>query len=92
MKKYGKSLLKHLDNLGLVDEHLTLGHAVYVDEADIELLAHKKASVTHHPSCNFAMRNGIAPVYFLQQAGVNVALGIDEKALMMMRMLSASCE
>ena len=80
MKKYGKSLLKHLDDLGLVDEHLTLGHAVYVDESDIELLAKKQASVTHHPSCNFAMRNGIAPVYFMHQAGVNVALGIDEKA------------
>ena len=44
MKKFGKSLLMHLDDLGLVDEHLTLGHAVYVDEADIELLARK-----HHP-------------------------------------------
>ena len=26
------------------------------------------------------MRNGIAPVYYMQKAGVNVALGIDEKA------------
>jgi len=80
MRKYGKSLLMHLDDLGLVDEHLTLGHAVYVDEADIALLARNQASITHHPSCNFAMRNGIAPVYFMQRAGVNVAMGMDEKA------------
>ena len=80
LRRHGKSLLMRLNDLGLVDEHLTLGHAVYVDQADIELLAEKGASVTHHPSCNFAMRNGIAPVVPMVRAGVNVALGIDEKA------------
>jgi len=81
LKKYGKSLLAHLDEIGLVDKNLTLGHAVYVNESDIELLASRGASVTHHPSCNFAVRNGIAPVYYLYKAGVNVALGIDDKSI-----------
>jgi cytosine/adenosine deaminase-related metal-dependent hydrolase len=81
LKKYGKSLLAHLDDLGLVGENLVLGHAVFVNEGDIALLAEKRASVTHHPSCNLAVRNGIAPVYALVEAGVNVALGIDDKAL-----------
>ena len=81
IKKYGKSLLAHLDDLGVVDENLTLGHAVYVTESDIELLASKRASITHHPSCNFAIRDGIAPVYYLHKAGVNVALGIDDKGI-----------
>jgi cytosine/adenosine deaminase-related metal-dependent hydrolase len=81
LKKYGKSLLARLDDLGLVGENLVLGHAVFVNEADISLLAEKGASVTHHPSCNLAVRNGIAPVYSLVKAGVNVALGIDDKAL-----------
>ena len=81
LKKYGKSLVDHLDDLGLVDENLTLGHAVYVTESDIELLASKQASVTHHPSCNLNVRNCIAPVYYLCKAGVNVALGIDDKGI-----------
>ncbi|KPJ84949.1 MAG: hypothetical protein AMS17_15215 [Spirochaetes bacterium DG_61] len=81
LRKYGKSLLFRLDELGMVGENLTLGHAVYLDEADIELLASKKASTTHHPSCNFAVRNGISPVYYLHKAGVNVALGIDDKGI-----------
>jgi 5-methylthioadenosine/S-adenosylhomocysteine deaminase len=81
IKKYGKSLLAHLDDIGLVDENLTLGHAVYLTESDIELLASRGASITHHPSCNFAVRNGISPVYFLHKAGVNVALGIDDKGI-----------
>lgn len=81
LRKYGKSLVAYLDDLGLVDDNLTLGHAVYVTEADIELLASKRASVTHHPSCNLAVRNGIAPVYYMHKAGVNVALGIDDKGI-----------
>jgi 5-methylthioadenosine/S-adenosylhomocysteine deaminase len=81
LRKYGKSLLFRLNDLGLVDENLVLGHAVYLDEADIDLLAEKGASTTHHPSCNFAVRNGISPVYYLHKAGVNVALGIDDKGI-----------
>jgi cytosine/adenosine deaminase-related metal-dependent hydrolase len=70
-----------LDDIGLVDENLVLGHAVYVTESDIELLAAKHASTTNHPSCNLAIRNGISPVYYLNKAGVNVALGIDDKGI-----------
>ena len=79
LKKYGKSGLKRLDDLGLVNEHLTLGHAVYLTEDDIAILGAKHGNVTSHPTCNLSMRNGIAPVWFLSQAGVNVALGMDEK-------------
>lgn len=81
LKRHGKSLVAWLEDLGLVGPNLTLGHAVYVNEADIELLADRKASVTHHPSCNLAVRNGIAPVYHMHRAGVNVALGIDDKGI-----------
>jgi 5-methylthioadenosine/S-adenosylhomocysteine deaminase len=81
LRKYGKSLLFRLNDLGLVDTNLTLGHAVYLDEADIELLSERGASTTHHPSCNFAVRNGISPVYFLVREGVNVALGLDDKGI-----------
>jgi 5-methylthioadenosine/S-adenosylhomocysteine deaminase len=79
LKKYGKSLLEHMNDLGIVKENLVLGHAVFLSESDIDLLASAHASVTTHPSCNFAVRNGIAPVYYLCKAGVNVALGIDDK-------------
>jgi len=81
IKKYGKSLLFHLDDLGIVDQNLTLGHAVFLTDEDIDLLASKNASTTHHPSCNLAVRNGISPVYYLCRAGVNVALGIDDKGI-----------
>ena len=81
LRNYGKSLVGHLNDLGLVDDNLVLGHAVYLSQEDIELMGSRRASVTHHPSCNLMMRNGIAPVYEMLKAGVNVALGIDEKGI-----------
>ena len=74
LRKYGKSLVSHLDDLGLVDKNLVLGHAVYLTEADMALLGSRGASITHHPSCNLVMRNGIAPITAMLQNGVNVAL------------------
>ena len=80
-RRYGKTLVQHMDDLGLVRDNLVLGHAVYLDQEDIELLGSRSASVTHHPSCNLATRNGIAPVYEMVRQGVNVCMGIDEKGI-----------
>lgn len=81
LRKYGKTAIAYLDDLGLIDTNTVLAHAIWVTEQDIEILARKGASVTSHPSCNLAMRNGITPVYFMQQQGVNVALGMDDKTI-----------
>lgn len=81
LRKYGKSLVMHLDDLGLVDSNLVLGHAVYLNEDDIALMAEKDAFITHHASCNLIMRDGIAPVYNMLKAGMNVAMGMDEKGI-----------
>src|SRR5947209_18367557 len=93
-RKYGKSAIAWLDDLGLVDENLTLGHAIWVTEEDIDRLATPRASVTSQPSCNLGMRNGLAPISVMHRRGVNVAMGLDDKtinddedAIMELRML-----
>ena len=81
IRKYGRSAIAWLDDLGLVDENLVLGHAIWVTEDDIDRLATRRASVTSHPSCNLGMRNGLAPIYAMHRRGVNVALGLDDKTI-----------
>lgn len=81
LRKYGKTAIAWLDDLGLVDSNLVLGHAIWVTEADIDLLATKHASITSHPSCNLGMRNGLAPIYVMIRRGVNVAMGLDDKTI-----------
>lgn len=78
-KQYGTSLLGFLDSIGFLDANVTVGHAVWISEEDIKLLAARGVSVTHHASCNFRVRNGISPVYELLQAGVQVGIGMDDK-------------
>jgi 5-methylthioadenosine/S-adenosylhomocysteine deaminase len=81
LRRYGKTAIAWLDERGLIDEHVALGHAIWVTEDDIEILAARRATVTSHPSCNLGMRNGLAPVYTMVRRGVNVALGLDDKTI-----------
>ncbi|KKM10108.1 hypothetical protein SY88_15840 [Clostridiales bacterium PH28_bin88] len=80
-RKYGKSLVKHLDEIGLMADNVTFGHAIWLTEEDLATMAATGTSVTHHASCNLNMRNGIQPVAALKKAGVLVAIGIDDKGL-----------
>ena len=81
LRKYKQTAVAWLDERGLIDEHVALGHAIWVTDADIDILAARRASVTSHPSCNLGMRNGLAPVYEMARRGVNVAMGLDDKTI-----------
>jgi 5-methylthioadenosine/S-adenosylhomocysteine deaminase len=81
LRKYGKTAVAWLDERGLIDDHVVLGHAIWVTDRDIDILAARRASITSHPSCNLGMRNGLAPVYELVRRGVNVAMGLDDKTI-----------
>lgn len=81
LKSYGKSYIAYLHDLGVLDKNLVLGHCVFPTEEDIALMATHQTGVTHHPSCNLRVRNGIGPVYDMLRAGVNVGLGMDGKTL-----------
>lgn len=81
LKRFGKSLVGRLDDFALVDRHLTLGHAGWASEVDIARLGEAGAGVTHHPSCNLHVRNGITPVHAMVAAGVTVAMGLDDKSI-----------
>ena len=81
LRRHGKPTVFWLDDLGLVERNVVYGHAIHVTEAEIRLMGRRNVSVTSHPSCNFHMRNGITPVVPLRAAGVNVAMGLDDKTI-----------
>jgi cytosine/adenosine deaminase-related metal-dependent hydrolase len=81
LRKYKQTAVAWLDERGLIDDHVVLGHAIWVTDRDIDILAARHASITSHPSCNLGMRNGLAPVYEMVRRGVNVALGLDDKTI-----------
>ena len=80
-QRYGGSVVSHLQSLGLLNEQLSLAHGVFTTSADMELLAAAGSSIVHNASSNLRLRNGIAPLCEMLDAGVNVALGLDSMAL-----------
>lgn len=77
---YGTSLLRHLDEIGVLDETVSLAHAIWVEPEDIELFAKRSATPVHNPASNLRIGSGFAPVKEYIRAGVKVALGTDGAA------------
>ena len=78
--RWGKSLVRHVHDLGFLDERVMAIHAIWVDDDDIALLADAGCVVAHNPVCNLKLGSGIMPFRKLRDAGIPIALGSDEKA------------
>jgi len=80
LARHGRSPVRHLSSLGLLDARLVAAHCVWVDGEEIDLLAASRAGVVHNPRSNLKLASGIAPVPDMLRAGVNVGLGTDGAA------------
>jgi 5-methylthioadenosine/S-adenosylhomocysteine deaminase len=69
-----------LDSLGILDPHCQVVHAVWVDEAEIDLLAERGVPVVHCPVSNAVLGSGIAPVKAMLAKDVSLRLGSDGPA------------
>ncbi|WP_206602841.1 amidohydrolase family protein [Leptolyngbya ohadii] len=77
-EKYGRSLVRYLHDLELLDERMQIIHAIWVDEKDMDLIAAAQCSVAHNPICNLKLGSGIMPFRQLRDRGINICLGSDE--------------
>lgn len=73
--------VKHLEQLGLLGPLLTLGHAVWLAEDDLDLLAASGTCICHNASSNMRLASGTAPCRHLVERGLRVAIGIDEAGI-----------
>jgi 5-methylthioadenosine/S-adenosylhomocysteine deaminase len=80
LKEHGLSPVQYLDRLGILDPDTLLVHAVWVDAADIETIAHRGAKVSHTPGSNMKLAAGVAPVPAFIKAGVCTGIGTDGSA------------
>jgi cytosine/adenosine deaminase-related metal-dependent hydrolase len=74
---YGRTAVAHLEKLGVLGPDVSLGHAVWLDEDDMDICAASGTSVCHNPTSNLRLRNGILPVARMLEKGVNVSIGMD---------------
>src|SRR6266536_3027909 len=80
-RRTGGSALQHLAKLGLVGPQLTLGHGVWLNEADIDSVAQTGTMICHNASSNLRLRSGVGPLNHWAARGVRVALGLDEAGI-----------
>jgi cytosine/adenosine deaminase-related metal-dependent hydrolase len=80
-RRTGGSAVAHLHRHGLLGPDLTLGHGVWMTEADIETVAATGTRVCHNASSNLRLRSGIAPLNAFEERGVKVAIGMDEAGI-----------
>jgi 5-methylthioadenosine/S-adenosylhomocysteine deaminase len=80
MSQHGKSPAALVADLGLLDHHSIAAHCLYLTDSDMEILAHKNATVAHCPKTYMKLGMGVAPVLGLLRKGANVAIGTDGPA------------
>ena len=81
LKRTGTTAVKHLEKLGLLGPHMTLGHGVWMTQEDIEICAGTGTCICHNCSSNFRLRSGVLPLMELQKRGITVGIGIDEAGI-----------
>ncbi len=80
-KRTGTTAVKHLEKLGLLGPHMTLGHGVWMTQEDIEICAGTGTCICHNCSSNFRLRSGVLPLMELQKLGMTVGMGMDEAGI-----------
>jgi cytosine/adenosine deaminase-related metal-dependent hydrolase len=74
----GRSLIRYVADLGLLSERLNIIHGIWLDEADLDLVAESGALVAHNPISNLRLGSGVMPFRGLREHGIPICLGSDE--------------
>jgi 5-methylthioadenosine/S-adenosylhomocysteine deaminase len=77
VERFGATPIALLERLGALNERTVAIHAIYVSEAEKEMLARSGARVVHNPMTNQYLGDGICDVAGLRALGVPVGLGTD---------------
>lgn len=81
MRRGGCSAVDYIERFDLLSPLLTLGHGVWLSEADMDKLAATGTCLCHNCSSNFRLRSGIAALNHLEARGITTAIGLDEAGL-----------
>ena len=77
LEKYGKTPAALLDQYGVWQNGGIAAHCVWLSGGDAELFAKRGVTAVHNPVSNLKLMSGVAPLFFLRDCGMSVALGTD---------------
>ena len=78
LEQTGKRPAEYLDSLGALGPLSILAHGVWLDDAELDLIAQKGATVVTNPCANMKLAvGGALPYRAAKEKGVQMALGTD---------------
>jgi 5-methylthioadenosine/S-adenosylhomocysteine deaminase len=86
VRRYGRSPIGWLDDIGFLSPEVTIGHAIFLDshswirwgrDEDLMRLAENQTSIAHSPTVFLRTAAGLEHFARYREAGVNVALATD---------------
>ena len=77
LRETGRTDVRYLMQLGILDPQWVLIHGIHVTELDIEQMARVGCHFVYTPTSESIRGGGISPFANAHRAGVNVALGTD---------------
>lgn len=79
-KEFGKSPVKRLYDLGVMEGRTSFAHGIHLSDEDIRLIKKKNCGVVHNPESNMKIKAGVCRVRDLLDSGVALGLGTDGAA------------
>jgi 5-methylthioadenosine/S-adenosylhomocysteine deaminase len=79
-QEHGLSTVQYLARIGLLGPNVLGAHCIWLDQADVQTLAHYGVGCSYNPSSNMKTAAGSMPAAELLSAGVPVGIGTDGAA------------
>ena len=77
LKKYGKRIVDRLMDWGILGEKTLLGHCIYINSHEMDLVKDTDTMVVHNPESNMGNACGCPPALELVKRGIVTGLGTD---------------
>ena len=77
LAEHGATPIRYLDKLGVLGPRMIGVHCVWLDDAEIALMAERGAALAYCPSSNMALGDGITRITEMRERGVRIGLGTD---------------
>src|SRR6056297_876490 len=72
--------LSDLEKTGIFDVPIIAAHCVHSTDEDIKVLSKHEVNVSHNPSSNLKLGNGMMPLKKMLEENINVSIGTDGSA------------
>ena len=77
LKKYGKRIVDRLMDWNILGEKSLLGHCIYINSHEMDLIKETDTMVVHNPESNMGNACGCPPAMELVRRGILTGLGTD---------------